>query len=363
MDPITIALLGSTGLSAIGSLLGAKSSSEATESNNRISMLNYQQRERERAEAMAMARELLQRNTAETERTRADTERYRAEARTDAEKFRADAERQRAESQLGVTDPTGRSYFDPQRGWVTELSPESLNQLARSRAAGGAADNALRELNNFQPITGERMSGLLYDKALRGVNEGFQGQLATGLRTATRQSNPRLAAALLGQSSRKQGEAQHDAAIDSEIKGREYATNFNTGQRNALTNIYGALAGQSRNVPTGTASSVPTFSKEANNFDNLLPSVYNTISGIRNPTPNQERGILTAAMQQGGTQAPTQPDNAIASALSSIGQLGYGATKDYTASQNLANYITALGNKYPGSRLELPPTRNTGAYS
>lgn len=361
MDPITLALLGSTGLSAIGSLVGAKNSSEAAEQNNRTSMLNYQQRERERAEAMAMARELLARNTAETDRTRADTERYRAEARADAERFRSDAERQRAESQLGVTDPTGRSYFDPQRGWVTELSPESLNQLARSRAAGGAADNALRDLNNFQPITGERMSGLLYDKALRGLNDAFQGQLATGLRTATRQSNPRLAAELLAQSSRKQGEAQHDAAIDSEIKGREYASNYNTGQRNALTNIYGALTGQSRNIPTGPTNIVSTFAKEANNFDNLLPSVYNTISGIRNPNPNQERGILTAAMQQGGTQAPTQPDNAIASSLASVGQLGYGAAKDYTASENLKNYIAALGSKYPGSALTLP-TRNTGVY-
>jgi hypothetical protein len=320
MDPITLALLGSTGLSAIGSFMGAGESSRANKENQRIAQMNFQQamldrqeRERDRQLAIEMA------------------------------------DQQRSDARLGMSDPTGRAYFDPQRGWVTELSPigqamldNSTAGIARANQAGTTATDILREFNNFRPITGERMGGLLYDKATRGINDAFQGQLNTGLRTATRQGNDRLAGAIIGDLGKKQAEAHRDAAIDSEIKGRQYADSYNTGQRNALSNLYGAFAGQ---------AVAPTPFTGPSRF---IPGAASEASGAG-------RNLLTAAMAGRPTlpQMPgVQADNSMASALSSVGQLGYGAVKDYRSQQNLADQIALLQERYGTT----PKTRNIGAF-
>lgn len=291
MDPITLAMLASTAISAGGALMGAGESSKTNKDNQRIAMMNAQARERERAQAMAMAQQLQQ------------------------------------QTQLGMTDAGGsRIYFDPERGWVSTLGATDQAIQGRNIAAGGTADALLREFNGFQPTSGERMSGLLYDKATRGLNDAFQGQLATGLRTATRQSNPRLAAALIGQSSKAQGEAQHNAAVDSEIRGRQYADQYNTSQRGALQNLFGAFAGQGAQQ-AGLSRYIPQFANEA--------------SGAG-------RAGLQAAMSQGGTLAERTPDNGYANALASIGQLGYGTAQQYGANQRLDQAMQTMREKYLG---------------
>lgn len=313
MDPLTIAMLGSTALSALGSFMGANESSNTNRSNQQIAMMNYQQQERDRQEALRARMEAMQL-----------------------------AERARGESQLGMTTAEGdRVYFDPQRGWVTSLGPITQALQGRNIQAGTQADALLRELQRFQPMTGERMSGLLYDKATRGINEAFEGQLAQGLRTATRQGNTRLAGELQGQSSKRQGEALRDAAINAELQGRQYADTFNTGQRNALANLYSAFAQQAAGK--------------------VGPTQY--IPGLASQAGGATNAAITAAMASRPTvptMQSTQPDNAWASALSSVGQLGYGAAKDYLANQNYQTQLGALQSKYIDPRDVY--TRNTGFY-
>jgi hypothetical protein len=55
MDPLTLAMLGGTAISGIGALMGANASSNANQENARISAMNAQQRERERAQALQLA--------------------------------------------------------------------------------------------------------------------------------------------------------------------------------------------------------------------------------------------------------------------------------------------------------------------
>lgn len=289
MDPLTLAMLASTAISAGGALMGGAESSKTNKQNAMIAQMNTQARERERAQAMQLANQ------------------------------------SRADAQLGMTDASGsRIYFDPQRGWVTSLGPIDQALQGRNIQAGGAADALLREFQSFQPMSGERMSGLLYDKATRGLNDAFQGQLRTGLRTATRQNNPRLAAAMLAQSSKTQGEAQRNASIDAELQGRQYADKFNQGQRAGLSDLYSAFAGQARQ-PVGPSSYIPQFANQASGAD---------------------RALIQTAGSQGGTIAPQQADNGMANALASIGQLGYGAAQKYDANQRLDKQMDILNKRY-----------------
>lgn len=289
MDPLTLAMLASTAISAGGALMGGAESSKNNQQNAMIAQMNAAARDRERAQAMALAQQ------------------------------------SRSDAQLGMTDASGsRIHFDPARGWVTDLSPVDQALQARNIQSGGAADALLREFQNFQPMSGERMSGLLYDKATRGVNDAFQGQLSTGLRTATRQNNPRLAAAMLAQSSKAQGQAQHNASIDAELQGRQYADKFNQGQRAGLSDLYSAFAGQARQ-PVGPSNYIPQFASQAGGANNAL---------------------IQTAGSQGGTIAPRQADNGMANALASIGQLGYGVGQTYRANQNLDRQMDILSKKY-----------------
>jgi hypothetical protein len=289
MDPLTLAMLGSTAISGIGALMGANASTNANQENARISAMNAQQRERERAQALQLAMQ------------------------------------SRADAQLGMTDASGsRIHFDPQRGWVTDLGAIDQELQGRNIRAGGLADAYMRELQNLQPMSGERMSGLLYDKATRGVNDAFQGQLSTGLRTATRQGNPRLAAALMGQSSKAQGQAQHDAAVDAELQGRQYADQFNQSQRSGLANLIGAFSGQAAK-PVGPSNYIPQFAGQAGGANNAL---------------------IQTAGSQGGTLQPQQANTGFGSALASIGQLGYGAAQSYQANQRSQDAMDILRRKY-----------------
>lgn len=299
MDPITLALLGSTALSGIGSLVGASSAKDTSNANRQIAQQNFQasqaesaRRQQEFQQAMDLARQ------------------------------------QYADTQQGFTTGTGSGVrFVPGQGWVTTLGPVDAAHQVRNIHAGSAADRLLQEFQRYQPVSGERMSGLLYDKAIRGLNDTFSGQEAQGLNTATRQGNPQLAAAIMSAIGKQRGEAYKNAAIDSEIEGRKYADTVNTGNRASLANLYAAMSGQASGE-VGPSRNIPALTTAA------------TGAG---------KNVITAAMSDSARapqMATEQPDNSFGSALASIGQLGYGAAKDYSTTQRQNQYLSALTNKY-----------------
>jgi hypothetical protein len=299
MDPITLALLGSTAISGIGSLLGASSAGDTAAANKQIASQNFQL------------------SSAESQRRQQEFQQAMDLAK-----------RQYGDTQQGMTTGSGSSVkFVPGQGWVTTLGPIDQVIQARGVRTGGAADRLLEEFQRYQPISGERMSGLLYDKAIRGLNDTFSGQEGQNLRTATRQSNPQLAAAIISAIGKQRGEAYKNAAVDSEIEGRKYADTVNAGNRGSLANLYAAMSGQA-------AGEVGP--------DKYIPTIANAASGAG-------KNLLATAMSDSSKapqMATQQADNSLGSALASTGQLAYGAARDYSTSQKQDQYLDALRKRY-----------------
>lgn len=107
MDPISLAILGTTGLSSI---IGGIGANNANKRNNDIALMNYYQQQNANRRAGAEARG------------------------------------QQLDAKLGATDATGsRTYFDPDQGWITDLSqPQqdatnaSLQAMIRQLTEGDA---------------------------------------------------------------------------------------------------------------------------------------------------------------------------------------------------------------------------------
>lgn len=299
MDPITLALLGSTAVSGIGSLLGASSAGDTAAANRQIAQQNYAAQSQESAR--------------------------RQQEFEQAMRF---AQQQYGDAQQGMTTAQGSSVrFVPGQGWVSTLGPVDAALQARNIRAGGAADALMREFMSQQPISGERMSQLLYEKAIRGLNDRFGGQMAQGMQYATRRSNPQLAAATAAAIGKQQGEEFRNAAIDSEIAGRKYATETNQSNRNALANLIAAFSGQAAGE--------------------VGPNKY--IPGLASNASGAGKNLLVTAMSNNAkapTLAPEQADTSFGSALASLGQLGYGAAKDYASTQRQNQYLDALTKKY-----------------
>lgn len=155
------------------------------------------------------------------------------------------------EGRLGQTDETGsRTYFDPERGWVTELSPmqerllqmfqqEQARQLGKStqriedsemrgmRGAREAEEVIARELQrqqyDQQPRDPSRLAQLLFARGQQARNEVMDRNDAITARTMIERGNMSPAATYAATSERARATAQGAAQdrINAELAARQ----------------------------------------------------------------------------------------------------------------------------------------------
>lgn len=266
-----VAAIGGTLLS---SFMGNKAQQSAADEASRVAKINakiaednldFQKQARE--ESMALAREML------------------------------------ARGDLGQTDAYGnRTYFDPERGWVTDLSPMQalLAQQAQEEAARQGSDttgriaaaeqrganmartgermynDAVSDIRSAQRPDVSRLKELLYAKAMGANNEVADAAHTAVLRdlNASGRANPgNIMAAISGRA--KQGAAAgRSAAIDAELAAMQYADQRKANdiaQASELAKQFGQIGGYSPSaslaLPTG-----PARSGDASNFASQLIS-------------------------------------------------------------------------------------------
>lgn len=131
--PAILAAAGAA-IGGIGALSGAKEASKANATNEKISKRDFEAAQKAREEAIEYARSMS------------------------------------AEDKLGMTDAQGnRLYFDPERGWVQELSPlqQAISDRVQQEQLRQANEGAFRA-----EMSEKRMSDLGEDAAVRAKATG-----------------------------------------------------------------------------------------------------------------------------------------------------------------------------------------------
>lgn len=321
MDPFTTALL------AGSSIFGGIAQNRASNQNERINQQNYQLALQDRQD------------------------RIRA------------AEQARRDAQLGITDQFGnRSYFDPDRGWVTDLKGDSKRvadqqleeqllslfvdapQRRRAEAANeaqrgeerGQADIFLDELRRASRTNPEEMRAMLYDRARMGIDEGYDDAMREAATTGLRTGNSNVGAIMAAIGKSKASDLRK-ASLDAAIQAEDRADQRFNNQRSGAANLYAAFADrasrqpgtayQPSNVASGTAGNIPSFAGEA--------------------------GVNSRALMQAFTNTPQQgyiqPNNAIGNTIGGIGSI----LAQYQNSMKADDRYQALLSAFKG---------NQGAY-
>jgi hypothetical protein len=194
MMDMGIGAFAGAGASIAGALINAEEQEENRQMNWAIAIMNYQQRERERTEQIAMANKL------------------------------------RYEQQLGSTDIRGtRTKFIPGRGWVTTGAPEVLAMMKAQD------QEQMRSINDLQQrrtdIQRNRQRSYADENTADSLKRMFTNQLAQGAGSDEAYANDLLQAQNIGL-----GEANRIAA------GRAYTQAFRTGNNSNVPKIAGELA-------------------------------------------------------------------------------------------------------------------------
>lgn len=286
-------LLGAGGGIA-GALIGAEESAQTRDMNWAINIMNFQQRERERNEAIAMANKL------------------------------------RAEQKLGSTDIRGtRVKFVPGQGWVTTGSPEVLEMMklqdaeqrkqltedlpmrrkvmqrnyARGLEDEGIADMYRRQLYNTAPArSDDALASDLYRAQAMGIREATQDAGRRAYTQLYRTSSNSRAGDVAGALAREGNRAYAQAALQSKLMSRGQGQKEVDARRNQLSNLYNLFATR--------ASQLPEVNYRPQSIDN---------SG---QLDSATKGLLTAgglatqtAGAKGGTLDYISPDYGMANAV------------------------------------------------
>jgi hypothetical protein len=318
-------LLGAGGSIASG-LIGAEAASETADTNWRINLLNYYQRQRERDQAIAMANKL------------------------------------RAEQKLGTTDIRGtRVHFVPGKGWVTEAGPgvaniiglqdkEQVAQLTHDlpmrrlvmdrNYSRGLEDEALadtfrRRLKNIPSATpDEAYAADFYNAQARGIqqasNDAGRRVFTQAQRTGGANMGP-IAAALAREANTSYG----DAALKSKIMARGLGRQEQQQQEQNLSGLYNLFATR--------ASQLPETNFKPTLFDNSELD-----AGAKGALTTGGLGVQTAGMK-GGTLDYIQPNygfaNAVGGGASSLASAlrGYGAQRAYEGGGGVSGFGGSSG--------------------
>ena len=286
------------GASIAGGLIGANASSEAANMNWQINMLNYYQREKERREAKRLTDEL------------------------------------RSEQKKGGTDAAGnRTYFDPVRGWVTELSDDQQElfdlqqmeqqnvleqdlplkraqlqrQADRQVQEDSLADGAMLRFLNQRHVLEDDVTGALENAAARG-NSRIYDEIARQTSTAgLNRGTPYLSDVMdnVGQSA---ADSLASTMAQAKLQGMGTAQAKNDSARSNNLNIYNLLASRA-SAPLNTPYQPQNITGAAQSAGGQYPGL----------AQSGNSAAVQAAMKQGGTLDYVQPDMGLANAISSGG--------------------------------------------
>lgn len=286
--PLLGAALGA-GSSIYSAILGADAADEQNNTNWAINLYNSGQQERARQDAQAYAEKL------------------------------------RGEQKLGATDQYGnRTYFDPVKGWVTDLSdqqqglldyfysqelPERRGQFqreaSRSRTDDDQASRTLDEYNRVQKENPTDLERQLYAKATRGISEASDDNMEAALRQAARTGNTNTGS-LVGEFTRQAMDARRSAEQDASLAARDTVNNEYSGQRDQLSRLY-QMFRQGAGADLG-ASLDPGSVKAENSTAQLM-----------NAAAQGNSAGMNAASMTGGQLTPVEANNGAANAWASIG--------------------------------------------
>lgn len=236
-----IGSLAGAGAGIAGGIMNAEAQDETNQLNWAINVMNMQQRERERAEAIAMANKL------------------------------------RAEQKLGSTDIRGtRTHFVPGKGWVVEGAPDVLamqklqdaeqkkvlqhdlplrrNVMDRNYSRGiqeeALADTFRRQLQNTYTPSDEGIAADLYNAQTMGLREASAD---AGRRAFTQVgrtgASPRAYGEVATNLSRENNNAYAKAALTSKLMSRGMGQKEADTRRNSLANLYNLFATRAQQLP------------------------------------------------------------------------------------------------------------------
>lgn len=303
--------LAGAGASVAGGIMNAEAQEETNQLNWAINVMNFQQRQREHDEAVAMALKL------------------------------------RAEQKLGTTDIRGtRTHFIPGRGWVVEGAPDVLEMqklqdaeqknvllhdlpqlrkqrdrnYVRSLGEEGIADTYRRQLANVRVGSDDAFANDLYKAATFGLRESSADADRSAYKQMFRTNSSSAAPEVAGAMARENNAAYVKAALTSKLMARGSGQAEADKERNSLANLYNLFATRAGNMPT--------ISYKPQNLDN------------EGTLPAGQTGMLTAGQaatgafgKKGGeldyTQANMGYGNAVAAGGSALASMfrGMGAQR------------------------------------
>lgn len=242
MDPITLAMLGTTGISSI---MGGIEANRNAQTNADISLMNY----------------------------------YQQEAAN--QRGRQEAGRQQREAKLGTTDAAGnRTYFMPGVGWVTDLSDdqqaiqsasedEQLRQLrqgerdevVQERAAGRrgrediSADEAERQYRQARRPDEGALRQLLLARGGEARNQSADRAGEMAARAATRRGGTNAAMLTQGARAASDATSARQAGIDAQLMAGQEADRQFAQDRDSANSLYDYF----RKMSTSGTGSAPVF--------------------------------------------------------------------------------------------------------
>lgn len=277
------------GANILSAIMGAQSADDQYAWNYATNMYNARQQERARQEAMDYSEKI------------------------------------RGEQKKGGYDAYGNhTYYDPIKGWVTDLSaqqqglldyfyqnelPERRGQFQRKAEASRAQDDEANQLlDQFRRVQKENPADLerqLYAKATRGISEAGNQNMEAALRQAARTGNTNTGS-LISEFTKQAMDARRSAEQDAALAARDTTSNEYNDERNQLSRLYAQFAG-------GAGSDIGTSYDPSNvKPDNLLSQFLNS-SAQGNSMGFNARSMTGGQLQQ------MEPNNAWANAAASIG--------------------------------------------
>lgn len=228
------------GASIAGSIMNAEAMDRANDTNWRINLLNYYQRQYEREQAIAAANKLQK------------------------------------EQKLGFTDIRGtRTHFVPGKGWVVEGAPEVLAMqklqdqeqrnvltqdlpmrrkvLNRNYVRGlqdeGTADSLRRMFQNIRRGSDDAIAADLYNAQAMGLREASRDAGRRVFTQAMRTGNNSNFAKIAGRLQEADNAAYTKAALQSRLAARGMAEKEFNEKRNAAANLYNMFATRAGQLP------------------------------------------------------------------------------------------------------------------
>ena len=289
--------LAGAGASLAGGIMNAEAQDETNQLNWAINIMNMQQRERERQEAIAMAL------------------------------------KQRAEQKLGTTDIRGtRTHFVPGKGWVVEGSKDVLDMIAlqdaeqrkvlqhdlpmrrsvmdRNYSRGieeeALADTFKRKLQNTYTPSDDEFAADLYNAQAMGLREASADAGKRVFTQAMRTQNNSNFGDIATNMARENNAAYAKAALSSKLMARGSGQKMADTRTNSLANLYNLFATRAGQLPD--VGYKPQSLDTKGSLDASQAGMLNT-------------GALATNMfaKQGGTLDYTQPNMGWGNAVASSG--------------------------------------------